>query len=339
MYEPFYGFSEKPFNTTPNPKFFFPSVKHTEALNSLVYSINERKGFVVITGEIGSGKTTVTRALLNRLDPNTRTALITNTHLTSKELIAQVLEEFEIEHHSGGKQKMLSLLNNFLIQQLTNDVNIVLLIDEAQNLTPTVLEEVRMLSNLETDSEKLIQIILLGQPQLRKKLEHPRLEQFKQRIALYYHICALDKNETCDYILHRMKVVSTNGIDVFTPEAIDAIYNYSGGIPRLINLVCDSALLSGYVYETKRITRKIVNEAIRERDITVNTDNSIIFDAKNAQLDVPEAVQIFCCDDCAKFTNCETKWQRGLKGEEQSCCEKCQSYQRCVDNSKKSKLN
>ncbi len=273
MYKKFFGFSEKPFNTTPNPKFFFPSNKHTEALNNLIYAINERKGFVVITGEIGAGKTTVTRTLLSQLDMNTKTALITNTHLNPKELITQILEEFDLTPKPGGKQKLLSQLNDFLIQQLAANVNVVLIIDEAQNLTPTVLEEVRMLSNLETETDKLIQIILLGQPQLRKKLEHPSLEQFKQRIAIYYHLDALDKDETKNYIEYRLGAVTTNGIDIFSEDAMDILYTHSRGIPRIINLVCDSALLSGYIYETKQITGKIIEEVIKERDFIGGNSN------------------------------------------------------------------
>lgn len=268
MYEQFFDFTEKPFNATPDSKFFFPSHKHTEALNSLIYAITERKGFVVITGEIGSGKTTVTRTLLNKLDLNTKVALITNTHLTSRELIAEILEEFEIEYKPGSKQKLLSQLNQFLIQQLAQDTNVVLIIDEAQNLTPTVLEEVRMLSNLETEKEKLIQIILIGQPQLKKKLEDPKLEQFKQRIAVYFHLDSLSQQETEGYILHRLKLVSSNGINIFSPNAMNMIYEHSRGVPRLINLICDSALLSGYIYEEKKISEKIISEVIQERDFT-----------------------------------------------------------------------
>ncbi len=267
MYEKFYGFCEKPFNTTPDSKFFFPSAKHSEALNSLIYAINERKGFVVITGEIGAGKTTVCRTLINKLDLNTKVAIITNTHLTSKELITEILDEFEVEYQGGTKQRLLSQLNSYLLRQLALDMNVVLIIDEAQNLAPKVLEEVRMLSNLETEKEKLIQIILLGQPQLRTKLENIRLEQFKQRIAVYYHLFGLSKEETQEYILHRLKLVSSNGvIDIFNPQAINLIHTHSRGIPRLINLVCDSALLSGYIYDKKHITGDIIKEVIKERD-------------------------------------------------------------------------
>jgi general secretion pathway protein A len=335
MYEKFYGFSEKPFNTTPDSKFFFPSAKHTEALNSLIYAINERKGFVVITGEIGAGKTTVCRTLLNKLELNTRVATITNTHLTCKELIAEILEELEIEYKGGTKQKLLSHLNTYLIKQLAADINVVLIIDEAQNLTPTVLEEVRMLSNLETEKEKLIQIILLGQPQLKAKLENIRLEQFKQRIAVYYHLTGLVRNETQEYILHRLKLVSNNGYDFFTPRAMDLIYEHSKGIPRLINLICDSALLSGYVYEIRKITENIIQEVIRERDLSAAPPQSI----KNEDVSVVSETKIYCCTDCLHYNNCDIKWIRGAKGEGQLCCQKCQDFQRCVDNVKKVKLN
>ena len=266
MYKKFYGFSSKPFNTTPDSKFFFPSDKHTEALNSLLYSIIERRGFVVVTGEIGAGKTTVCRALLNKLDANTKVALITNTHLTCKELIAEILTELEVECQSGSKQKLLQQLNRYLIEQMANNMNVVLIIDEAQNLSPKVLEEVRMLSNLETETEKLIQIILIGQPQLKAKLENARLQQFRQRVAVYYHLRSLTRQESQNYILHRLKLVNDNGDDIFTPAALDLIHKGSGGIPRLINLICDSALLSGYIYDKRAINEEIIHEVLKERD-------------------------------------------------------------------------
>jgi len=323
MYEQFYGFKEKPFNNTPDPKFFFSSFKHAEALNSLIYAIEERKGFVVITGEIGAGKTTITRAFLNQIDMNTKVALITNTHLNPKELICAILEELDVEYKPGGKQKLLSQLNDYLIKQLAADVNVVLIIDEAQNLSLRVLEEVRMLSNLETETEKLIQIILMGQPQLKKKLNDPKLEQFKQRIALYYHLKSLDRNETQNYIIHRLKMVSSNGTEYFSPEAIDLLYKHSKGVPRLINLVCDSALLSGYTYDTKQITEKIINEVIRERDINVQEESEI----EN---------ELLRCEDCSSFSICQTKWLRDSKGEkqfycQQICCKNCLNYSICFN--------
>lgn len=270
MYKKFYEFSEKPFNNTPDPKFFFCSPQHLEALNSLRYAIEEKQGFVLITGEIGSGKTTVNRILLYQLSLSTRFALITNTHITPKGLILEMLEEFGIEHRGGDKQKLLSALNSYLIKQLSANINVVLIIDEAQNLTLKVLEEIRMLSNLETEREKLIQIILLGQPQLKAKLENPRLEQFRQRIAMTYHLSPLSRKETEQYILHRVKLASSPSVrsqDLFTNEAIEAIYAYSRGTPRLINMISDSALLTGFVYESRQITAKIVEEVIKEREI------------------------------------------------------------------------
>ncbi|HOU36871.1 MAG TPA: AAA family ATPase, partial [Candidatus Omnitrophota bacterium] len=227
--------------------------------------------------QIGAGKTTVCRTLLNKLNVNTRIATIINTHLTPKDLIAAILDEFDVEYTSGNKQKLLKALNQYLIRQLAADMNVVLIIDEAQNLTPTALEEVRMLSNLETEKEKLIQIILLGQPQLRAKLDNPKLEQFRQRIAVYYHLNALNREETQNYILHRLSLVSANGNgNVFTPEAIDMVYEHSRGIPRLINLACDSALLSGYVEESPVISSKIMQEVIRERDFINQLDKETI---------------------------------------------------------------
>lgn len=334
MYEKFYEFTEKPFNTTPDSKFFFPSSKHTEALNSLIYAISERKGFVVITGEIGAGKTTVCRTLLNKLELNTRVATITNTHLTCKELIAEILEELEVEYKPGTKQKLLSQLNTYLIRQLAQDINVVLIIDEAQNLTSKVLEEVRMLSNLETEKEKLIQIILVGQPQLRVKLENIKLEQFKQRISVYYHINPLTKNETEEYIFHRLKLVSSNGFYIFSPKAIDLIYEHSRGIPRLINLICDSALLSGFIYNTKKLTEHIISEVVRERDFYhLDEEDNQETSSKDT------TIKIYCCPDCQQYNNCELKWVRGKKGEEQICCKNCVDYQRCVDNVKKIRLN
>lgn len=267
MYEKFYGFKENPFNMTPDPRFFYPSEKHQEALDSLIYSINERKGFVVITGEIGSGKTTVCRALLNRLNSNTKVSLIINTHITSKELIATILEEFGEEPIRGPKSRLLSQLNEFLINELSHDNNLVLMIDEAQNLTPTVLEEVRMLSNLETETEKLIQIVLVGQPELRDKLHLKSLEQFRQRICLHYHLTPLNKKDTSGYIRHRISQASSNGCDLFTSRAMKRIYEYSGGIPRLINALCDRSLLNGFIYNKPRIDKRIVEESIKEKEI------------------------------------------------------------------------
>lgn len=266
MYEKFYGFTDKPFNMTPDSKFFYPSAKHEEALNCLLLAISERNGFVVITGEIGSGKTTVCRTLLNRLDQATKVALVLNTHLGKKELLTTILEDLDIEYRSTSKTHLLRALNEYLLEQASKDVNVVLIIDEAQNLTPSVLEEVRMLSNLETETEKLIQIVLMGQPELRKKLALPKLEQFRQRVVFHYHLDPLGREEAGEYIKHRLKKSGNLAADIFDEEAINEIYKHSKGVPRLINVICHNALISGLVYETKTITKAIALEAIAEAE-------------------------------------------------------------------------
>ncbi|MFA5143028.1 MAG: AAA family ATPase [Candidatus Omnitrophota bacterium] len=262
MYEKYYGFTDKPFNLTPDSKFFFASPKHEEALSCLLLAISERNGFVVITGEIGSGKTTVCRTLLNRLDPTTKVALVLNTHLGKKELLLTVLEDLGIEYRSTSKTHLLAALNKYLIEQASKDVNVVLIIDEAQNLTPAVIEEVRMLSNLETETEKLIQIVLMGQPELRAKLMLPKLEQFRQRVVLHYHLEALNYDETSQYIKHRLVKAGNKEADIFTEGAIDAVYKFSNGVPRLVNLVCHNALISGLVAESRHISVDIVRETL-----------------------------------------------------------------------------
>ncbi|MFH1244918.1 MAG: AAA family ATPase [Candidatus Omnitrophota bacterium] len=264
MYKKFYNFTDKPFNLTPNSKFFYSSEKHKEALNCLLLAIADRNGFVVITGEIGSGKTTVCRALLNMLDERTRAVLILNTYLNRKELLIAILDDLKIEYKSKTKTALLSALNRYLLEQAAAGTNVVLLIDEAQNLTPAVLEEVRMLSNLETEEDKLIQIVLMGQPELRKKLAHPRLEQFRQRVVLHYHLGPLTYEETREYVKHRLIKAGNAGADIFSPQAVEKIYEYSRGIPRLINLACHNALISGVVYETRLISGEIAAETVKE---------------------------------------------------------------------------
>jgi len=263
MYNEFYGFKEKPFNQTPDPSFFFASEHHQTALNALHYAIVERKGFIVLTGEVGCGKTTVARRLLRSLDRNVQTVSIFNTYLSPKGVITMILDDLGVQYTNGPKEKLLIQLNTYLIQQLQKNQNDVLIIDEAQNLSPACLEEVRMLSNLETEKEKLLQIILIGQPELRKKLEMPSLRQLRQRVAIQYHLKPLSEEDTQKYVLHRLEAAKSNGRsyqDLFTPEAMQAIYKLSGGIPRVINHVCDSALLAGYVTGSQQISPDMVKE-------------------------------------------------------------------------------
>lgn len=275
MYFNYFGFTEAPFNLTPNSRFFFESEKHSEALSTLLYAIKERKGFVVVSGNIGSGKTTVCRTLLNQLDPNTKTALITNTHISGKDLLTSILEEFEVDFVPGSKSRLIAQLNDYLIDELRMDNNVVLIIDEAQNLKPSVLEEVRMLSNLETENEKLIQILFLGQPELRQKLALPRLEQLRQRIAVFYHLTPLTRDDTINYIRHRLKVASNSDREYFTPEALELVYRFSKGTPRLINQICDSALLTGYIREVTEVNATLMMEVINESPmVVIGEDNS-----------------------------------------------------------------
>jgi len=275
MYEDFYGLKEKPFGVTPDAKFFFPSEKHTEALNCLIYAINEKKGFAVITGEIGSGKTTVWHTLLNKLDKGTKVVLITDTFLTPKQMIMAILEDLEVPFKDRwSKVRLLSCLNNYLLEQAMLGFNVVVLIDEAQNLSFSTLEEVRMLSNLETDKEKLLQIILMGQPELREILNLKRLEQLKQRISVHYHISPLTKEETENYILHRLKIAGANGVMIFDKDALEKIYFYSGGVPRLINSLCDRALLTGFVKEKGLVDENIIEEVAGELELMENRGGS-----------------------------------------------------------------
>ncbi len=264
MYESFYGLKERPFNVTADPSFLFFSKKHREAFEHLIYGIRERRGFLEITGEIGTGKTTLCRALIGQLDSNTKTAFILNSNLPETQLLSAIIDDLGITAKPKTKVNLLNELNRFLIEQLKAGSNVVLIIDEAQNLRAAQLEQIRLLSNLETDKDKLIQIVLVGQPELRDKLDSPGLEQLRQRISVRYHILPLDRTEIGDYIFHRLSVAGSDGSIKFSPDAISEIYAYSGGVPRLINLVCDRTLLLGFTMETKDITMDMVKRSIEE---------------------------------------------------------------------------
>ncbi len=264
MYLDYYGLTEPPFDITPNPRFLFYSAKHREAFNHLLYGIRERKGFVQLTGEVGAGKTTLCRAMMEQLDKRYATALILNPVMSPDELMKAVAIEFGLPVNGLDRLDTLAVINQFLLQQVERGLDTVLIIDEAQDLREELLEQVRLLSNLETDNRKLLQIVLLGQPELRDRLNNPRLRQLRQRITVRYHLLPLSRQEVAQYVEHRLQVSGANGTPKFTRPALWRVCGYSQGIPRLVNAVCDKALLAGFVQQRQRIGFRMVNQAIRE---------------------------------------------------------------------------
>ncbi len=252
MYNSYFGFREKPFNVTPDPRFFYSNPVNQEAYASLLYGIRERKGFVVLTGEVGTGKTTLLRMLMNNLDATIRFVFFYNTTLTFEELVTFTCEELGLAVKGAGRLQKIQALNEFLIAQLKKGGTGVLLIDEAQNLAEEALENLRLLSNLETTSEKLLQIVLVGQPELEVKLNQASLRQIKQRIAVRSRLDRLKDREVGPFVAHRLSTVGYEGRDLFSAEAIENIAVYSKGIPRLINIICDNALLIAYASSKKR---------------------------------------------------------------------------------------
>ncbi len=265
MYTKYFGFNEKPFTLTPNPRFIYLSKNHKEAFAHLLYGINNHYGFIELIGEVGTGKTTVLRTLLGQLkDENYRTALIFNPCLTGVELLRSINHEFGIAAESEYANELLVELNRFLLAENAEGRTVVLVIDEAQNLQPEVLEQIRLISNLETENDKLIQIILAGQPELKELLERPELRQLNQRIAVRYTLKPMSTNETRTYIRHRMDVAGETGGVSFSYYAIKWIYLYTRGVPRMINILCDRALLIAYGDERRRISSNTITRAIRE---------------------------------------------------------------------------
>jgi general secretion pathway protein A len=267
MYKNFYKLTAKPFDVTPDPRFLFLSESHKEALANLLYGIQERKGFILLTGEVGTGKTTLLHTLLGRLEEDTRTAFIFNTRLGPRDFFRYMFEEFGIPSDQKTKSECLIALNRFLIDRLRKQKNTVLIVDEAQNLSPVILEEIRLLSNLETPTEKLIQIVLVGQPELGEKLSLPELRQLRQRISVRYHIRPLSREEARAYVIERLRIAGNPYDRIFDDGALDVVYRVSEGIPRLINLACDSALLTGFARGKKRINAELVKDAIADLEI------------------------------------------------------------------------
>ncbi len=265
MYKKFFGLREKPFNLTPDPEYFYMSSVHREALSHLLFGIEQRKGFIMITGEVGAGKTTLCRALLSSVPKNTHTALILNPSLSAIELLRTINQEFGlVAKGEMSKKELLDDLNDFLLDVLSKGGNAVIIIDECQNLSPEVLEQVRMLSNLETEKEKLLQIVLIGQPELAKTLSMPSLKQINDRITLRYYMGPLSLSETGDYIYHRLTVAGSHGDIRFSRSAIRLIYGFSGGLPRRINVVAERSMIFAYLKSTRNISRRVVKAALKE---------------------------------------------------------------------------
>ena len=284
MYCQYYGLKERPFNVTSDPAFFFSSKKHLEAISHLLYGVSQRKGIIVLTGEIGTGKTTICRFFLNQVSKNVKTAFILNPNFSEVQLLESIIKDFGITPKNKTKLNMVWELNNFLLHESEAGNNLVLIIDEAQNLKPNLLEQIRLLSNLETEKDKLLQVILVGQPELNNRLNLYDLRQLRQRIMVRYHIGPLDDDEIKSYINHRLEIAGSGnrpeghglasasqshrpeGQIEFSDEAISIIGRFSSGTPRLINMICDRALLAGFVNQTQKIDFNIIKRCVEELD-------------------------------------------------------------------------
>ncbi|MCA1563983.1 MAG: AAA family ATPase [Acidobacteria bacterium] len=278
MYEDYYGFVEKPFSLTPDPKYLFRSESHANAFDLLQYAIRRREGFVVVTGDIGTGKTTLCRAIMEQLDRKTFTALVLNPFLAEEDLLRLILQDFGVvsreEVRRGrlvgvSKQELIDTLNEFLLSLLPLRAGALLIIDEAQNLPPQILEQIRILSNLETEKEKLLQIVLVGQLNLQPLLRSPDMRQLDQRVSIRYELKPLNREEAGAYVAHRLTIAGGAAAVTFSPKALDRVQRLSSGIPRLINLLCDRSLLGGFSVRTNRITPEMVTKAADALDLRI----------------------------------------------------------------------
>jgi type II secretory pathway predicted ATPase ExeA len=291
MYEQFYGLTDKPFSLTPNPRFVFYSQQYREAEGQLLYGINNREGFMLVTGQPGTGKTTLCRDLIEKLDrEKSQSALIFNPFLNGVEMLAALLTEFGVSVPPNGSRKdLLDRLNQFLLAQLALGKSCVAIFDEAQHLSAEFLEQIRVLSNLETDQEKLIQIVLVGQPELLDKIRTPQMAQLDQRVSIRCTLNDLDEQETDRYIHHRLNVAGARGQIRFTPKAVAEIYRASHGVPRLINLICDRALLAGYAAQTRDIQPEHVRKAVaalrgEDAEVSANVANAPVRSSRGRRI-------------------------------------------------------
>ena len=268
MYENHFGFAELPFSVSPDPRFFYSNPVYREALVTLHYGIEARKGFVIITGEAGTGKTTLLRMLMHNLDSAIHTAFVFNPRLTFTALLRFILSDLGVTSSAKDRLKLTEQLNSHLIEQLKKGHTVALLVDEAQALSDEILEELRLLSNLETDQEKLIQIVLMGQPELESKLDQPELRQLKQRVTLRCRLLPLTEHEVGLYIASRVKTAGYEGKELFVPEAVQKITHYSNGIPRLVNVVCDNALVIASAASKKQVSAEMIDEVAHDLKLT-----------------------------------------------------------------------
>jgi general secretion pathway protein A len=265
MYKSFFGLKENPFNVNPDPRFLFLTQQIEEALAGLMYGIQTKKGFITLTGEVGTGKTTLINRLLDWLHQRqTRTAFLFNSRMNTNQLFDFILAEFDIPCESRTKSQQLMKLNQWLLERYRHGETAVLIVDEAQNLSYPVLEEIRLLTNLETSTEKLLQIVLSGQPELEEKLKLPQVRQLRQRITLRCKTSPLTTEQTFDYITERLRIAGASGPPIFGKEAVETIHLYSLGIPRVVNLLCEHALVNSYVEQKRVVTGKVIEDVARE---------------------------------------------------------------------------
>lgn len=280
MYEQYFGLNSKPFTITPDPRYLFMSNRHTEGLAHLLYGVTDSGGFIQLTGEVGTGKTTLIRALLEQLPKKIEIALIMHTQISAEEFLIEICNELKIKNSSKSMIEIVNLLNHYLLEQYSDGKRVILLVDEAQNLKPEVLEQLRLLTNLETAHKKLLQIILIGQPELRDVLAKNNLRQLAQRVTARYHLEPLSQLETNLYIDHRLKIAGAR-TGIFDKLAKKEVFKYSTGVPRLINIICDRALLGAYSADSVEVTKDIISKAHNEIQGIVETPKmnvwSIIF--------------------------------------------------------------